>query len=459
MRRTLIGAAVLAVFLALTPPFSAMAQVHSGTAYLVQPGDRLEQIALRYGIEPTELGAHNGITNPALLAAGMTIWLPPGAEPVFDYEGPAVLIFHVVQRGETVHRIALEYATGTDDLLRYNRLDSSQRIKAGDVLTIMKFDRRADASGKAYLPVSFTTLTGNDGLIHRAYAQNANLSAVALYNRLQIGYGFDGRQVIIPPSTLIAPVTLQEVAEAPAETPTATASPTDVPPPTPTRAATQPPPTQAAPTEIPATPTPTILPPTPTPEIPPAASLMTVEFGSPVYYEDGRMAVVFITVWNQGVTPAIEGGQHYFTPNPDGGLQWVTLIGVLHDELPVALVDEAPLWRANVTFTDGETWPFYAGCIYMEELHHKGWEPTGPNTGFEWEVHHKGGIFDCGNAYRVKPEDIPPGGVGSVPLTVYLQHPRQWESDPPPDRRIQQITLGLWRSDGVWLGDVATVGF
>jgi LysM repeat protein len=465
MRRAmLVGLTLAVIALAAASP----ARASEETPYTVQEGDALAHIALRHGLRLDELAWNNGIVNPALLRAGQTLWLPSDTQPVFKLDGPAVVLLHIARRGETVHRIALQYGVGADDLLRYNVLDNPNQIKAGQALAVVMFGVRAAEARAAYLPMVYDTLGEDESLVRVVVSLNLRLSAVQLYNGLWGSVVPPGARIAIPPAALLVASTGQEVAEAPTSTPrpTDTATPPPLPtqpPPTvtpypqPTDVPTTPPVVTATPTQPPVTPAPTA---TPAPTgIPPGVTPVpgiTVELGDPVLYNDGRSAVVFVTVWNTGVTPAIDGGRHYFKPNPDGGIQWVTLLGVEHKELPVAIVEDAPLWRANVTLTDGSTWPFYAGCKYIEKVEHTGYEPTGPDSGFVWEVNWEGGFFDCGNGYQVKPDDIPPGGVASVPLTVYFQHPRRWGSEPPPSRRIARIDLGLWRSDGVWLGDVAS---
>lgn len=186
---------------------------------------------------------------------------------------------------------------------------------------------------------------------------------------------------------------------------------------------------------------------------------VTVTFGPVSYQNQGRSAVVNITVTNNAVLPAIEGGRQYFQLNPDGGMQNVTLLGVDHLEVPIAGILSAPVWQATVTTSDGNVWVFPVGCFYREEIRHTGYEPTGPNTGFTWDVLWTGGFYDCGNEGWRLPADFAPGSTATVPLTVYLQHPRQWESAFPPVRTIARIDLALWRSDGTWLGTVGSVSY
>ncbi len=186
---------------------------------------------------------------------------------------------------------------------------------------------------------------------------------------------------------------------------------------------------------------------------------VAVTFGDLVYSNQGRMAVVQVAVQNTGITPAISGGKYYFIRQQDGNRHDVTLLGVSHGTVPLALPWDpeygvAPLWKAHVIFTDGVAADFYVGCQYLETVIASGFEPPD----LHWKVNWPGGWFDCGNGYRVKPEDLAPGASASVPLTIYLQHPRLW-ADPPPNRQVSSLTLSVWRADGVLLENVASKTF
>jgi LysM repeat protein len=48
-----------------------------GTTYVVQPGDNLFRIALRYNMSHRRLAEYNGITNPSNIYVGQVIQIPP----------------------------------------------------------------------------------------------------------------------------------------------------------------------------------------------------------------------------------------------------------------------------------------------------------------------------------------------------------------------------------------------
>jgi hypothetical protein len=195
----------------------------------------------------------------------------------------------------------------------------------------------------------------------------------------------------------------------------------------------------------------------------PVSGGVVVEFGSPVYSGDGRIAEVPINVYNAGVTQGVAGGRYMPGNDPDtpGGPQWVTLLGAVHNEIPYPFVTNEPLWHATVYTSDGISFPAYAGCVYQEEVFAQGDEPLSrvDNIWFHWETTLEGGWFDCGNAYQVKPENLMLGESGSAPLTVYLIHPRLWNTVAEVSRRISRIDLELFDVNGQSLGTVASQTF
>ncbi len=184
-----------------------------------------------------------------------------------------------------------------------------------------------------------------------------------------------------------------------------------------------------------------------------------VSFGALTYSREGREARINVTVANNGVLPAIDGGRQYFGENPDGGKQYVTLLGVTHQLFPIAQIDNAPVWRADVTFSDDNQATFPVGCFYDEVVEYVGFEPTGPDTGFVWEVNWEGGWYDCGNDYEDDPVDIVPGASGTDELIIYVQHPRRWDSDDPPNRTVESIAISVWVAEGEYLPNVGFISF
>ena len=116
----------LAIALALAHRVQAQEPIR----YTVQPGDTLTRIAARFGTTVEALAAANGLVNPHLIYVGQVLMIPTVAP------SPRPGRIHVVQPGETLFRIAVRYGTTVDRLMARNGLSNPQRIFVGQVLRI-----------------------------------------------------------------------------------------------------------------------------------------------------------------------------------------------------------------------------------------------------------------------------------------------------------------------------------
>ncbi len=116
----------LALALALARPAFAQEPVR----YTVQPGDTLTRIAARFGTTVGAIVEANGLTNPNLIYVGQVLVIPAGVSA----SSPERV--HVVQPGETLYRIALRYGTTVERLMALNGLNNPNRIFVGQVLRI-----------------------------------------------------------------------------------------------------------------------------------------------------------------------------------------------------------------------------------------------------------------------------------------------------------------------------------
>ncbi|MDX1993771.1 MAG: LysM peptidoglycan-binding domain-containing protein [bacterium] len=115
----------------------------AGVTHVVQPGENLYRIALRYGVDMNSLAQANGITNMAQIYAGQQLVIPGLAAPT---EGDGAVIenpliagtptTHVIQPGETLTHIANRYGITVEQLLQSNNITNPNRIRRGDTLTV-----------------------------------------------------------------------------------------------------------------------------------------------------------------------------------------------------------------------------------------------------------------------------------------------------------------------------------
>lgn len=117
--------------------------------HVVQPGENLYRIALKYGLTYEKLAAANGITNPDVLPAGTVLKIPgcggtdsggavtdtePQPGDTVDEETGDIL--HTVQQGENLFRIALRYGVSWKALAAYNGITNPDAIRVGQIIRI-----------------------------------------------------------------------------------------------------------------------------------------------------------------------------------------------------------------------------------------------------------------------------------------------------------------------------------
>ncbi|MBE2193713.1 MAG: LysM peptidoglycan-binding domain-containing protein [Anaerolinea sp.] len=104
------------------------------TEHIVTPGDTLFSLAARYGTSPTEIARINRILNPALLHVGEQLRLQEGSSS--GDQGIASGWIHVVQADENLYRIGLRYSVSAEAILILNGLSRPTAIYPGQKLIV-----------------------------------------------------------------------------------------------------------------------------------------------------------------------------------------------------------------------------------------------------------------------------------------------------------------------------------
>jgi murein DD-endopeptidase MepM/ murein hydrolase activator NlpD len=114
-------------------PASAVAQQTGAgvTIHVVQRGENLYRIALQYGVTVQDLASLNGIVDPSNIQVGQRLLVPGSG--VTPSEQP---VSHVVQAGETLRSIAELYNLSVDVLAAQNNITHPNTIYVGQVLKI-----------------------------------------------------------------------------------------------------------------------------------------------------------------------------------------------------------------------------------------------------------------------------------------------------------------------------------
>ncbi len=131
----------------LAPAVQAATPVPAtGTTYVVQQGDTLFKIAVRFKLTTKELADANGITNPALIYEGQTLKIPGAGNvsPTTAAPSPTTTPTSVpqasgtytVQVGDTLYKIAVKLNTTTAKLIALNNITNPNIVYVGQVLKI-----------------------------------------------------------------------------------------------------------------------------------------------------------------------------------------------------------------------------------------------------------------------------------------------------------------------------------
>ncbi|MDX1614183.1 MAG: LysM peptidoglycan-binding domain-containing protein [Candidatus Promineifilaceae bacterium] len=115
---------------AATPPSDPEEEPPATTNYVVQPGDNLYRIGLKFDISWVEIAEANGIVNPNQIYAGQELKIPTSAP------GPSPEFTHDVQPGESLYRISLRYGVHWRAVAEANDLQSPYVIYPGQTLVI-----------------------------------------------------------------------------------------------------------------------------------------------------------------------------------------------------------------------------------------------------------------------------------------------------------------------------------
>lgn len=106
-------------------------------SYTIVANDTLFSIAQRYGVSVEELAARNGIVSVDRIEVGQVLVIPvPGATEPEPEPPSAVERVHVVQAGENLFRVALKYNMSFESVAAYNNIPWPYHIYPGQDIKI-----------------------------------------------------------------------------------------------------------------------------------------------------------------------------------------------------------------------------------------------------------------------------------------------------------------------------------
>jgi LysM repeat protein len=191
--------------------------------YVVQRGDTLYSIALRYGTTVAALKQINRLTGD-LIYVGQVLFI--GAVPTVSVTpvGTPGSTTHTVVRGDTLYSIARRYGTTVNAIVAANHL-VGVGIYVGQRLLISVPSTATPLPGQA----SYTVAAG-DTLYSIAQRYGTSVEAIVAANHLPNTLIYVGQRLVIPGGRTATPT--------PITTGTVTVTPTPTPTPTPTRTPT-----------------------------------------------------------------------------------------------------------------------------------------------------------------------------------------------------------------------------
>ncbi len=157
-----------------------------GVEHVVAWGETIEIIAAQYGVSVEDIVAANNLTNPDLIRAG-DVLIIPGVEAVTTEPG-----VHIVRQGETLQSIASMYGTTVEALALANGIVNTNYIWVGQRLTIPGAST-SQASGQTYV------VQVGDTLSSIAVQFGTTAYAIAYANNLpNVNFIYVGQTLIIP---------------------------------------------------------------------------------------------------------------------------------------------------------------------------------------------------------------------------------------------------------------------
>lgn len=115
----------LLIALLFVLPISVSAQESEGVRYVVQPGDTLSSIALRFDVPMNDIIAASGLSDPNNLHVG-DVLIIPGIDWI-----DGTLIIQEMPLGESYLSIKRRYLLSDESMARLNQLTSPQQLYAG----------------------------------------------------------------------------------------------------------------------------------------------------------------------------------------------------------------------------------------------------------------------------------------------------------------------------------------
>ncbi len=166
---------VLILLIILTVLFSIpVAAQGDGPIYIVQAGDTLTAIAMKFGTSVADIMTLNGIADPSHLVVGMELIIP-------GFEGlPGMLTTHEVALGDSLENLALRFNLPSEVIIRLNRIVHPDKLYVGQEIILIKGVGEGE-DGIAY-PELRRAASAEEGRLSLALIDRANPWSIEFTN-------------------------------------------------------------------------------------------------------------------------------------------------------------------------------------------------------------------------------------------------------------------------------------
>jgi LysM repeat protein len=207
-----VAGLLVVMSLVLTPASALAAPPDQGRqTHVVQAGETLYSIASRYGVTVEAIMAANDLTNANYIYVGQRLVIPGGMDGPARDDGWGQGGRHVVQAGETLTSIALRYGTTVGALATANGLNNADYVYVGQVLNVpsgsskpegdkeQKPDWSQNKCEKIYV------VRAGDTLSSIAWQYRTTVSELIRSNDLRSDLIYQGQRLCVPGGGEIGP--------------------------------------------------------------------------------------------------------------------------------------------------------------------------------------------------------------------------------------------------------------
>ncbi len=184
-RRIVMLIAIAALLLASQASVAVAAPQSSNCVkyHLVQPGENLFRIGLKYGVTVEVLMQANGLYNPNTVYAGQSLCIPGNVPaPAPNPQPSACNVYYTIKWGDTLSGIAARYGVTMTALMQANRIANPNYIYAGMIILIP-----CKPGGGTGTPTTYAQWKGE-------YFNNADLAGAPSFTRNDANIGFNWGQ-------------------------------------------------------------------------------------------------------------------------------------------------------------------------------------------------------------------------------------------------------------------------